>query len=490
MILTLTNPIMKKQTIDDLQSSSDYVILNNPLASPKFIRMISKGNEITVNDIYTPKVFYEIASRLTPEHLSSLHKDQNIVFEIQIKEFLESIGANKKNYKHLIESIDLMQSSLLRWKEGDEIITTAIIAKSKHNPKTGKIKIYVDNDIARRILEIKEDGNFSFLKSNVFRLQNTQAIKLYPFFKSWLNHGHYSTDLERFKIQFGYHTSGYRFWNNFKEKVLEQGTQEINSKTDIHVSYEPTGDNLGGKRPRIKGIKFRIQKRDDVKLLPETSPTSHQSQIDDLVQPGLLEQNKPISELTALIKKIPIQDSPAADNLTSLIGSLVSEIGYQATKDGLLGMIESKAKPKTIAFFTPANLKKHLGFEKAQQEIKDKKQEQKNKEQEQIRKQRMIEELQSIYNTQKNEYLKRVYADIDQESKERYLQELWDSETMKSIYFRGGDRKAPNNYAIHKIAEGVAFPQGYDEQKNLQSFALTNYNLRLDFNESGEIIMS
>ena len=46
--------------IDDLQNNPDYVVLNNPLAVPKFIRKISRGKERTLSEVYTPKIFFEI----------------------------------------------------------------------------------------------------------------------------------------------------------------------------------------------------------------------------------------------------------------------------------------------------------------------------------------------------------------------------------------------------------------------------------------------
>jgi hypothetical protein len=202
------------ETIKGLQNDEDYILLNNPLSSPKFIRTIGKGQnkkELAINETYTPKVFYEIVSRLKPEHLEGIKRTESVKFDISIKQFLEEIGANTKNYRHLIDSVDDVQSTLLKWKEGTETITVAIITKSIHNDKTGKIELYVDSDLAKRVLEVREKENFSFLKSNVFRLQNAQAIKLYPFFKSWANYGKgYEVEIESFKSDFGYSTSGYK----------------------------------------------------------------------------------------------------------------------------------------------------------------------------------------------------------------------------------------------------------------------------------------
>ena len=190
------------ETIDSLQKDSDYIILNNPLASPKFVRLIGRGKEVKVNDTYTPKVFYEIVSRLTPEHLEGIKRTETIKFELQIKDFLESIGANIKNFKYLIDSVDYLQTTLLKWKDHDENFSVPIVTKSIHNEKTGKIELFVDSDLAKHILQIKQKDNFSFLKSNIFRLQNAHAIKLYPLFERWLFNGKYVTDLERFKNDF------------------------------------------------------------------------------------------------------------------------------------------------------------------------------------------------------------------------------------------------------------------------------------------------
>lgn len=284
-----------QEAINGLQKDDDYIVLNNPLASPKFIRTMGKGQnkkEISINETYTPKVFYEIVSRLKPEHLEGIKRTESVKFDINIKQFLEEIGANTKNYRHLIDSVDALQSTLLKWKEGNETITVAIITKSIHNDKTGKIELYVDSDLAKRVLEVRGKENFSFLKSNVFRLQNAQAIKLYPFFKSWANYGKgYEVELERFKNDFGYSTSGYRFWNNFKQRVLEPATEEINEKTDIIITYELVGENLESQRPRVKGLIFYIKNKEKLKQLATgerheqpKKPQEEPSHISNLIQ--------------------------------------------------------------------------------------------------------------------------------------------------------------------------------------------------------------
>jgi hypothetical protein len=480
---------MAKDTVKELQQNPDYVILNNPLASPKFVRMIGKGKEIAINDIYTPKIFYDIASKLTPEHMVDIQRNQSVVLEIHLGDFLESIGANKKNYKHLIDSIETMQSNLLRWKEGDDIITTSIVTKSIHNPKTGRMEIFVDSDIAKRIIEVKEDGNFSFLKNNVFRLQNAQAIKLYPFFKSWLNHGKYATDLERFKVQFNYNTPGYKHWSNFEGKVLIPAMEEINDKTDIQVGYEPTGDNLDGKRPRIKGLMFTISKKDETKLLIEQAATQEQALHVQEEQPSLFDKDIQLKDVLGLVQKFSIQEKPSELAIKTHFGALLTNIGFQSVKDGLLGMIDSKAKPKTLAFFTADNLLKYPGFEQAQKEVKKERTVTNDHTLEEIKKQRTIDELTRVYQQERSTFLMKYFDEMDPIQKEKEIDELWNSSGVKVIYFRGEEKNQPNSNAVKRIAEKYAFPNGYDEKKHLKHFALQNFKLHIDFDEKGEIVL-
>ena len=58
------------EVINALQYNTDVVILNNPLSAPKLILKLGrgKGNKLQLSEVYTPKLFYDIISRITPEH--------------------------------------------------------------------------------------------------------------------------------------------------------------------------------------------------------------------------------------------------------------------------------------------------------------------------------------------------------------------------------------------------------------------------------------
>jgi hypothetical protein len=496
---------MKKsqdEAIKSMQQDENYVVLSNPLASPKFIRMIGKGKELSINDTYTPKIFIEIASKLTPEHLEGLNRSQTIKLEIKIKDFLQDIGANVKNYKHLIDSIEIMQSNLLRWKEGDEVITTAIISKSVHNEKTGKVEIYVDSDIARHILEVKKQSNFHFLKSNIFRLQNAQAIRLYPFFKSWENYPKgYETELERFKEQFGYNTKGYTRFNRFVTFVLKPAIEEINEKTDIIVAYEPTGDNLDGLRPRVTGLIFWVTSKEKVKILPTGQVHAKQETAapqEQAPEPPQEQEQKPISkaepkhdnsELCSLFKKIPTKQKPDDITASVLVDSWVSSLGYETVKDGFLGIIATKAQPETVAFFTPDNFKKYIGYTKKHEEQEAKKREQQEQHRKEQDKKKFFTELENKYNEDRRKHYQKKFEELTEEEKQSHLQELWEVASPKSVYFRNSDKQTPNSYGIDKIGELVTFPNGYDHETTIKNYALKTFGVQIDFDENGQMLL-
>lgn len=491
-----------KETIKGLQSDEDYILLNNPLSSPKFIRTIGKGQnkkELSINETYTPKVFYEIVSRLKPEHLEGIKRTETVKFDINIKQFLEEIGANIKNYRHLIDSVDALQSTLLKWKEGHETITVPIITKSIHNDKTGKIELYVDSDLAKRVLEVREKENFSFLKSNVFRLQNAQAIKLYPFFKSWANYGKgYEVELERFKSDFGYNTSGYLRFALFKQKVLTPAIEEINEKTDITVTYEPTGNNLDGLRPRVTGLIFYIQNKE--KLIKEmgeklknqereikNTPTQIANPIDkvNFQKPHQQAINSPseadIQQLADKLKLNPEQVQVIKNKLNS---------DFIRVYEVLQGcIIESKNKSinSYIAYILGSIDTLGLGLWKTQQAKAKKIEAEKIEEQ----KRQTLSMIQKEYNDQKNNKFREIYSQATTEQIEEYIE-----------YFRTKTHKTGTNFyidlsnntikdlGIHTIGLELADQAGFGieyRQSNFRNEVLDKYGLQIGFNENEEI---
>lgn len=260
----------QSEVIKELQNDRDYIILNNPLAIPKFVRTVGKqGKEVALNEVYTPKIFFEIVSQLTPQHLTDT-ENEYISIDFSIGEFLKAIGTKNTNndYNHVINCIKEMQKLTVNFENEEHITGFSIIPYFKYEKRSGKIKLDIRRELAQSILQVKQSENFSFLKKHLFRLENAQAIKLFPFFVSWKNKGMIEMKVLSFKKKFGYDTSGYKIFDNFKRKVLEPAIKEINDKTDLFINYKFLGENLTGARPRITGLQFFIKEKEKTKELP------------------------------------------------------------------------------------------------------------------------------------------------------------------------------------------------------------------------------
>ena len=151
--------------IDDLQNNPDYVVLNNPLAVPKFIRKISRGKERTLSEVYTPKIFFEIVSRLTPIHLDTEGGDY-VKIDFSISEFLTASGAkNSKNfYRHILDCIDLLQTTQVKWEDTEHNYGMSVIPYYKHEKNSGVVEIHVNKELVRTVLAVTQHEHFSFLK--------------------------------------------------------------------------------------------------------------------------------------------------------------------------------------------------------------------------------------------------------------------------------------------------------------------------------------
>ena len=132
------------EIISELQHNSDVVILNNPLSAPKLVRKLSKNSEMQINEVYIPKLFYDIISRITPRHLELFEEGKDIVtLTINIKEFLDSISTGYSNnlYRHVIDCIDLLQTTQVKWKDNEKESATSIITHYDYYPRQGKVEV-------------------------------------------------------------------------------------------------------------------------------------------------------------------------------------------------------------------------------------------------------------------------------------------------------------------------------------------------------------
>lgn len=486
-----------KKEIEALQQNPDYIIMNNPLASPKFVRAISKSEQKTITEIYTPKVFYEIVSKLKPEHLVGIANNQNITVEIVIKDFLREIGAEKtKNYQHLITSVETLQTTILKWRDDKGEHRSPIVAFSTHDRNSSIIQVQVHEKLVKLILDVKEKGNFGFFKRNVHKLQNAQAVKLYPFFKAWLNYGRYETTLIRFKEHFGYNTSGYQRFAALEKYVLMPALEEINDKTDIRLSYEKVGENLQGIKPRVTGLIFYIKPKDKTKSLPapdasplqefvltaeyEEQPIEAKSQQDNLSALTVEE----FAQLFVLFKEIWIDQRPEALTGKLLIDGYVTNYGKEAVFDTFAGLIDTKAKVKSVAFFTPELFSHYKGYRDKKEE---KRQHERVKLTEKQQQQADVERMRVIladFDRREHAYFLQAYDKIAEEDRTALLAQLRQKLPDNPLLF--GDDTHPTEWRKREVGSYyVTNHTPYNRRLTFQKIAEREFGAHIDFDEKG-----
>jgi hypothetical protein len=456
--------------IAEMQISNDYLILDNAFSSPKFVKQLSKTEyKLAKTDTYTLKLFAELLSRLNYELLENTTKLNQIEIEINIKDFLNDIGVgHNMGYNYVIEASSYLKTLMLQWKEKDGIIKESVfVSYSEHNPKTGKVSLFIPQQFAKRVLDVGMKENFSFLKQNLFKLENNQAIKLYQFFKSWQNKGVYQTDLERFKEQFGYNTSGYVRFKSFQRYVLDPATAEINDKTDIIVNYQTTGDNLESLRPRVKGLIFTIKaKGKDTKQLPSgerhQTPQSkdEKTHISNLITQAIPKQEpiKPkepqkqgtISEadLIVLSEKLKLTIEQLETIKQRLKGDYIRTF---EVLQGCLNEIKGGNIIKSnIAYIFKSIDSLGIGIY-AQEQAKAEKREIERIEKE---KQALIEKIQKEYKDRKKAQFLKFYENTTDEQKAELFEYIKETKTIKTSF---GDRNyCINNNQLNKDGQATA----------------------------------
>jgi hypothetical protein len=260
----------QSEVIREIQNNPDYIILNNPLAAPKFVRQIGRNKEERpTTDIYTQKIFFEIVSKLTPAHLENTD-EKYIQLDFNVSEFLDTLGIEKKEnyYKNILNSLYDMQNLTVKYETDEKIGSYSVIPDIEYKKNKGDLTLDLNRKLVEKILDIRNNENFSFLKRHLYLLQNGHAIKIFPYLVSWKNRGMVELSIEHFKKIFGYDTEGYSLFNKLKIRVIEPAIKEITEKTTLDVTYKLIGSNLDGQRPRVKAIRFLISEKKQ-KLLKE-----------------------------------------------------------------------------------------------------------------------------------------------------------------------------------------------------------------------------
>lgn len=191
-------------------------------------------------------------------YLISKIKPQDTVlleYDFNIKDFCEVCGIDYLNNLSQLKDIvkQLRDKSIwITLPDGGET-TVSWIEKPTLYRNSGTMKIKLDKDMMPYLIQLKENFT-SYELIAILALKSKFSLRLYELFKSYEYLGEYQVSLEQLRKTMMLETE-YPKTNDFKRYVIDKALEEINTFTDLDVSYEVIKQGR-----TIVGFNFSIQR--------------------------------------------------------------------------------------------------------------------------------------------------------------------------------------------------------------------------------------
>ena len=128
------------------------------------------------------------------------------------------------------------------------------MSKARIDKRSGKATVKLDEDIQKYIVGWFEQYT-QYSLCQVLPMQSQYSFLMFELLKSYSNYKQYVFGLDDLKSRLG--ATHYTDYRDFKKRVLDIATKEINLYTDLEISWEPIS-----KGRKIIQIKFYISERD------------------------------------------------------------------------------------------------------------------------------------------------------------------------------------------------------------------------------------
>jgi plasmid replication initiation protein len=194
------------------------------------------------------KIILYLISKINPED------SEFKLYEFKIREFCEVCGIESesgKNYSMLKNTIINLINKGFWVETNGEYVSMNWIEKARINPKSGTIKIRLDDDMKPYLLELKEKFTIYSLYFTL-AMKSKYSLRIYELLKSYQNLGKCEFKIDQLKNIL--YADNYKLFSDFKRYVIDIAVREINNYGDISTSYE-----LERQGRKVHKIKFTIQ---------------------------------------------------------------------------------------------------------------------------------------------------------------------------------------------------------------------------------------
>jgi len=278
---------------------------------------------------------------LTMVSMIQLNDEDFKEYSISIKEFSEMLGLKgHAKYEEIKEVALHLQEKTLFIPDEHGFVTANWVAGQRYIKGEGVIKLSFSPYLKPYLLQLKSQFT-SYKLSNILSLGSGYSIRLYEIMKKWQHLGRWEYPVDELKLKFGITEGKYNQYNHFKTRVLTKSIEEVNEKTDLHISFKEIK-----KGRRIDRIEFTIKHSVEKEIkLPISAEKSKKNDENEDVRERLnhLTQDyhfdKPF--FTQMYQGALLIWNDAAENELQMLIRYVNE---EETVKNPLGFIKSKIK--------------------------------------------------------------------------------------------------------------------------------------------------
>lgn len=179
-------------------------------------------------------------------------------YTFSVQEYCKVCGIdsnNGKNYLDVKKALKtLRDKSFWLTDENGKETTVGWLDKAQINKGSGKVKVRFDEDLEKYIIGWFEQYT-QYSLCQVLPMQSQYSFLLFEQLKSYANLKEYTFDIDDLKSKIG--GIIYTNFKDFRKRVLDIATREINLYTDLEISWQPIT-----KGRKVIQIKFFISERD------------------------------------------------------------------------------------------------------------------------------------------------------------------------------------------------------------------------------------
>lgn len=200
---------------------------------------IVKANEIIQKarnnlSIVQLKTLAYILSKVKPTDKAGQFYSFSIKDFCQVCDIEEKSGKNYASIKSALKG--LRDKSFWLTDEDGKDVLVAWIDKPKIDPRTKKIEVRLDEDIQKYVIGwIEQYTQYSLWE--VVPMQSRYSFVLFELLESYAYQQEHTFDIDDLKSKIG--ATRYVNFKDFRKKVLDIATREINQFTNLEIKWEP-----------------------------------------------------------------------------------------------------------------------------------------------------------------------------------------------------------------------------------------------------------